>query len=66
MFWLNLDQVLGIENNNSPADSSSNQNSQSSQADLSNPKPAKRWGQASVTAYNRLYIIGGYEGKKFA
>lgn len=29
------------------------------------PEPQKRWGQAAVTAANKLYIIGGYEGTHF-
>ncbi len=40
------------------------QSSANSESDSRFPKPGKRWGQASVSANNCLYIIGGYDGKK--
>jgi hypothetical protein len=58
MFWQNLDLILG---NNDASELS--QSSINSESDSRFPKPGKRWGQASVSANNCLYIIGGYDGK---
>ena len=57
MLWLNLDVLKGT-----PEDHIE----QNSLTSRKNAKPAKRWGQAAVHANNRLYIIGGYEGKLIA
>ena len=31
-----------------------------------NVDPKQRWGQSCVQAHNKLYIIGGYDGKKLS
>ena len=50
MYWINSDSLTnsGDDHNHS--------------SDIVKTRPAKRWGQSCVTAYNKLYIIGGYEG----
>jgi len=50
MYWLNVDQLKGSVDCPSPNLAS-------------NSQPQPRWGQTCVSANNRIYIIGGYEGK---
>jgi hypothetical protein len=75
MYWLNLDTLLSAgtsedqnysaDNHGDPASHSSNHQQVPGNTSRKAPlRPAKRWGQASVAAHNKLYIIGGYEGKQ--
>ena len=63
MYWLNTDNFSSQEEGNRHVILNIIGGShQSVMAQLRSVKPPKRWGQASVHANNRLYIIGGYEG----
>lgn len=62
MHWLSLDTYL---NNSEPASPRQQDQRPRNMQNSSGPqemRPQKRWGQAAVSAHNRLYIIGGYEG----
>lgn len=47
--WLNIDTLLSSDD--------------SQPHRIQSKKPQQRWGQACVVAHNKIYIIGGYEGK---
>ena len=65
MLWLNLDVLKGTSEQVAVGEQSGAGGTASATASASrkNARPAKRWGQAAVHANNRLYIIGGYEGR---
>ena len=65
--WINLSQ-LSKEDRRGPAlvhdlPQNSEEASASQSSDDHRHMPSKRWGHTSVEALNRMFIIGGYQGK---
>lgn len=66
--WINLSQLSKEDRRESAFMHELLQNSEEARAthssDPENPNmPSKRWGHTSVEALNRMFIIGGYQGK---